>query len=176
MPAYDVCERHAIHIAAPAETTLAAAKGTELESSRMIRGIFRARELLLRARPDTSVRPHGMLAQLTAMGWAVIAETPGREIVLGAVTKPWEPNPVFRTIPADQFTAFAEPDYVKIAVTLRADPDEHGSTFRTETRAVATDAEARRKFRWYWALLSPGIIFIRVAMLPAVKAAAEHAA
>ena len=70
---------------------------------------------------------------------------------------------------------FATPGYVKIAWTLRADPTRiGGSIFRTETRAVATDADARRKFRRYWSFLSPGIILIRAAMLPAVKRDAER--
>jgi hypothetical protein len=58
--------------------------------------------------------------------------------------------------------AFNDPDYVKIVWTLRADPvDATHSVFRTETRVVATDPEARRNFRKYWSFLSPGIIVIR---------------
>jgi hypothetical protein len=64
---------------------------------------------------------------------------------------------------------------VKIAWTLRAIPEPTGgSIFCTETRAVATDSGARKKFRVYWSFLSPGIILIRSAMLPALKAAAER--
>jgi hypothetical protein len=95
--------------------------------------------------------------------------------VVGAVTKPWEPNPVFRSIPPDQFAAFAEPGYVKIAWTLRADPiDDGSSVFRTETRALATDPFARTRFRAYWSFLSPGIWLIRRMMLGPVKKAAER--
>ena len=48
--------------------------------------------------------------------------------------------------------------------------------FRTETRAVATDAAARAKFRRYWSFLSPGIVLIRWLMLGPVKAEAERRA
>jgi hypothetical protein len=48
--------------------------------------------------------------------------------------------------------------------------------FRTETRALATDAEARRRFRRYWAAFSPGIILIRRAMLRPVRHEAERRA
>jgi hypothetical protein len=41
----------------------------------------------------------------------------------------------------------------------------NASIFRTETRAVATDAVARAKFRRYWSFLSPGISLIRRAVL-----------
>jgi hypothetical protein len=173
MPRYEVYERHSIRVAAPADVTLAAAKNVQLTSSRIVRAILKARELILRGRPDTAMHPEGLLEQMKSIGWAVLADTPG-EIVLGAVCKPWEANPVFR--PVEDFTGFAEPDYVKIAWTLRADPrDDGGSTFFTETRAVATDRQARRKFRLYWSFLSPGIILIRAALMPAIARAADRA-
>jgi hypothetical protein len=50
------------------------------------------------------------------------------------------------------------------------------SLFRTETRAVATDAGARQKFRRYWAVFSPGIILIRWSILNPVKHEAERRA
>ena len=96
-----------------------------------------------------------------------------REFVVGAITKPWEANPIFRGLAPDEFTKFEKPGYVKIAWTLRADAVGNvESVFRTETRAIATDVEARRKFRRYWSFFSPGITAIRSVMLPAVKAEA----
>jgi len=175
MPEYDVCERHQISVAAPADVTFTAATEMELDRSRIIRAIFKAREVILRSKPDGTKRPTGFLKEMKAIGWGVLAEAAGREIVMGGVTRPWEANPVFRALPPDQFAAFAEPDYVKIAFTLRASPEPDGSSiFRTETRAVATDAAARKKFRLYWSFLSPGITLIRAAMLPALQAATER--
>jgi hypothetical protein len=111
---------------------------------------------------------------MKALGWGMLAELPGREIVMGGVTQPWEPNPVFRALPPDEFAAFNDSGYVKIVWTLRADPADGGkSVFRTETRAVATDPESRKKFRRYWSFLSIGIIAIRRAILPVVKTDAE---
>ena len=52
--------------------------------------------------------------------------------------------------------------------------EAHASIFRTETRAVATDAAARAKFRRYWSFLSPGIILIRWAALRPLRAEAER--
>jgi hypothetical protein len=102
---------------------------------------------------------------------------PGREVVLGAVTKPWEPNPTFRAIPPAEFASFREPGFVKIAWTLRADSrHDGGCDFWTETRAVATDDTARRRFRWYWARFSPGVALIRYLSLAPLKAEAERRA
>jgi hypothetical protein len=96
---------------------------------------------------------------------------------MGAVTQPWHSNVVFRPLPPDDFAAFNEPGYVKIVWTLRADPaGANTSIFRTETRAVATDAAARTRFRLYWSCLSPGIILIRWASLRPLKREAERRA
>ena len=107
----------------------------------------------------------------------MLAETPGSEIVMGAVTQPWKANVLFRPLSPDAFTTFNEPGFVKIAWTLRADvTGATESVFRTETRAVATDVMARTRFRRYWSLLSPGIIVIRRMMLQPLKAEAERRA
>lgn len=177
MPAYEIVERHHIRVGAPAAITLAAARDVALQASPIVRTLVTAREILLGAAPDTRQHPRGLLAEVLSLGWGVLAEVPDREVVVGAVTKPWEPNVVFRALPQDRFAAFDEPGYVKIAWTIRADPIDDGtSVFRTETRAVATDAAARRRFRRYWALLSPGIVIIRWALLGPVKREAERRA
>jgi hypothetical protein len=173
MPEFEVYDRHVLRVDAPADVVLGAAKDMDLEDSRIIRAIFKMRELVMRSQKGPE-RPRGMYEGMQALGWGVLAETE-HEIVFGAVTKPWEPNPVFRSVPPEEFAAFAEPDYVKIAWTLRADPAPlGGAVFRTETRVIATDDAARAKFRRYWALLSPGIILIRTAMLPALRESAER--
>jgi hypothetical protein len=175
MPDYEVAERHQVRVAAPAAMTLSAAADTDLQQSRIVRAIFRAREMVLGAQPDAEARPKGLLAQTTSLGWRVLAEKAGFEIVVGAVTQPWLPNVVFRGLAPEEFRAFQEAGYVKIVWTLRADPvGESESIFRTETRVTTTDPLARTKFRWYWARFSPGIILIRPIMLGLLKTDAEY--
>ena len=84
-----------------------------------------------------------------SIGWAALAEIPDRELVMGSITKPWKASAKFRSMLPQQFTAFREPDFVKIIWTLRANAGLGGTVFCTETRAVATDAGARWKFRLY---------------------------
>ena len=177
MPACDIVERHHVQVDAPAALTLTAAGEADLFGAPVVRAIIRARELLLGARPDARRRPRGLLAEAESLGWVVLAEAPGREIVLGAVTQPWEADVTFRSVSPELFAAFNEPGYVKIAWTLRADPvGADKSIFRTETRAVATDPVARARFRRYWSFLSPGIVLIRRMSLGLVKAEAERRA
>lgn len=177
MPAYEVVERHSVRVDAPAAVVLAAAREMDLLHSPLVRAIIRGRELILRAKPDDRLRPRGLMAEVQSLGWGLLAEVPGREIVVGGVTKPWKANPAFRALPADEFPAFSEPDFVKIAWTLRADPvGEAESIFRTETRVMTTDPAARAKFRRYWSFLSPGIVLIRWLSLGPLKAEAERRA
>jgi hypothetical protein len=177
MPVYDVAERHRIHVAAPADVTFAAACDQDLMGLPVVRAIFKAREIVLGSQPDTITRPRGLLALTKSIGWGVLAAVPGREIVMGAVTQPWDADVVFHPLPPGEFAAFNEPDYVKIVWTLRADrTSPHESVFRTETRVVTTDAAARAKFRWYWARFSPGIRLIRWLSLEPMRRTAERLA
>jgi hypothetical protein len=177
IPVYDVSERHHIQVAAPPDITFTAACEQDLMALPVVRAIFKAREILLGSEPDTAERPRGLLALTKSIGWGVLVEAPGQEIVMGAVTPPWHANVVFRPLPPDDFITFDEPDHVKIVWTLRADAvGTNASVFRTETRALATDATARAKFRRYWSFLSPGIILIRWASLVPLKREAERRA
>jgi hypothetical protein len=177
MPLYEVRGRHQIRIAAPAATTLAAAREMDLLQSPVVRALIKGRELILRATPDTRPRPRGLLAEVQALGWGVLDDVPDREIVVGAVTQPWKANVEFRALPPGEFSAFDEPGYVKIVWTLRADPvGDDEALFSTETRAVSTDAAARARFRWYWSFFSPGVILIRWLSLGPLKTEAERRA
>lgn len=177
MPEYEVVERHQIRIAAPVTRTFEAARELDLGQSAVVRAIFRGRQLLIGDKAKKAFPQGALLIQMRAMGWGLLAEMPGREIVMGAVTKPWEANVTFRSLPPREFATFCEPGYVKIAWTLRADPiGVAESIASTETRVATTDAYARAKFRRYWALFSPGIVLIRRVALRAVKAAAERPA
>ena len=177
MPVYEIVERHQVRTNAPADVTFEAATEMNLQQSPIIRAIFRGREWILRSHPAPQPEPGSFIDQMRAIGWGVLAEVPGREIVMGAVTQPWMADVVFRPLPPEEFAAFHDPNFVKIVWTLRADPVGPGkSVFRTETRALATDAAARARFRRYWSFMSPGIILIRWVSLGPLKADAERRA
>jgi hypothetical protein len=177
IPNPEVKQHHEIRIQAPADVVIAAAKSFELLTSPLIRAIFRARELALGGEPDTRPHPTMLYDQMRSIGWVVLHEEAGHEIVFGAATQPWLATPTFRSIPAEQFGEFCEPGFVKIVWTLRAEPiDDDRSVFHTETRVSTTDAEARERFRKYWSFVAPGVKLIRVAMLQPLRRAAEQRA
>jgi hypothetical protein len=174
MPSCDVAESNEIEVAAPAAATYAAAREMDLNNSAVVRAVFRCRELLMGG-DRRGEKSGSLLAQTLALGWGVLAEEPGREIVVGAATQPWRANVQFRAVPPDQFAGFSEPGYAKIAWTLAAEPaGPEASLFRTETRVVTTDESSRRRFRLYWSVFSPGILLIRGRSLRLVKAEAQR--
>jgi hypothetical protein len=177
VPRYEVRERHERYVKAPASITFVCAKEASLRQSPIARTIFALRSLPARLGGPSreEVAERGILEETLSLGWGILAEEPGREIVVGAVTQPWKADVVFRALPPENFATFSEPGYVKIAWTLAVNPIGASScVFRTETRAIATDPASRSRFRRYWALLSPGIVLIRHAMLRVVATEAER--
>ena len=177
MPDSDVRTVHAIRIRAAPERVLEAAESFDLESLGVVRALFRIRGWLLRARPLPPHVPRGLVEQLSSIGWGTLGIEPGRQRVFGAVTRPWEGDTRFTPVAPERFAAFAEPGLVKIAFTLEAEPDPRrtaATVFRTETRAQGTDEAARLRFRRYWRMFSPGIVLIRLALLPALRRASER--
>jgi hypothetical protein len=175
MPDHEVDELFQSRIRAPASITFSEAGSMSLDASPLIRAIFRAREILLGGSSGSPLPSGGVVDQMRAMGWGVLSEMPNREIVLGAVTQPWNRDVVFRSLPPESFASFHEPGFVKILVTINADPIDSGtSRLRIGTYATTTDPLARSRFRRYWAVFSPGILLIRAVILSSVKAEAER--
>lgn len=174
IPRPDVRERHEGLIKAPATTVLDVAMHFDLQGIPIIRAIFWLRGRLMGAAPTTRT-PQGLVAEAMSLGWGVLAHREGRELVMGAVTRPWEADVTFRAVPAELFAEFAEPDFVKIAWTLEAGSLGHALTrFASETRVVATDEAAQARFRRYWRWARVGIVAIRWLVLLAVRREAER--
>lgn len=172
---FDVRERHAIVVHAPAEIVFATAEAFDLQSIRPIRTIIRLRELFLGSAPVTR-RPQPFLQEALAMGWGLLAKEPGRFFLAGAHCQPWLADVTFNPLPAGEFSSYHGANCVKIAWTLEVEPlSQNSARLSSETRAVATDDEARRQFRRYWRWARFGIVTIRWFMLPALRRQAERA-
>jgi hypothetical protein len=178
LPTPDVRERFDTRVAAPPGVVMAAASGFDMQSIGLVRAVFRLREALMGGSPRAGPRlTRGFVEEAKALGWGVLAEEPERLIVCGAVCQPWLANVRFTAIPAERFATYAEPNQVKIAWTLEATPEPSGGTrFSHETRAQATDIEARRRFLRYWRWARVGIVGIRLLLLPAIRREAERVA
>ena len=177
IPQYEVRERHSVSVTAPAEITFAAARGISFHDSHIVRMVFALRELpgRLLGGPATPTERRPVFDEVIALGWRQLAETPGRQVIMGAVTQPWRQEVQFRGLPAEEFVGFREPGYAKIAWTIEVEPaGRSSSVFSTETRVTTTDPVSRERFRRYWAFLSPGILIIRYEILRLVRAEGER--
>jgi hypothetical protein len=175
LPQPDVRERFETVVQAPAPLVLEAAASFDMQSLPLVRAVFRLRELLLGARRTGPRRPQGLLEETRALGWGVLAAERDRFVICGAACQPWLADVRFHALPAGQFAAYSVPEQVKIAWSLEVEPLGPATTrLAQETRATATDAVARSRFRRYWRWARFGIVAIRLLMLPAVRRAAER--
>ena len=63
---------------------------------------------------------------------------------------------------------------MKVAMEFRLTPVRGGTELSSETRVVATDAGARRRFALYWLVVGPGSSATRWEVLTAVALKAEQ--
>jgi len=170
MPEFDVRSRHARRVAAPAERVAEAVEAHRLGP---------AATVLLRLRGIRA--PSGPISEvLGRVGFTVLAERPGVEVVAGTNGRFWAVHELANMeAPADvaSFRAFDRPGWAQGAVSVRVDPRGDGSSeLSTETRVRCVDDRARRRFELYWRCIGPFSAWLRRDFLRAVARAAEDEA
>ena len=167
IPTWHFGNRHQIIVAAPVERVSKALESLRLDrdASWLVRALFRARGLSFPSGPTPRTA-------LTASGFSVLRERPGREIVFGIAGKFWAPREMsnlIRVPDARAFEEFARPGQAKGAMNIRLDPLGDGQTLlATETRVWCVDRRARLLFWIYWTLIRVPSGLIRVDMLRAI--------
>lgn len=183
LPRFDFAERHEVGVRAPPAAVFAAVRRADLARGPLTRTLF-----LLRALPGLVGRPRetarrflrrggaarATLDALASAGFVVLAEDPGREIVLGTIGRFWTATGGMRPFEAAEFARFDEPGWAKAAWSFRVEPAAGGTaTLSTETRVLCTDPTSRRIFRRYWWVVRPFSGLIRIEMLRAIRRDAE---
>ena len=159
LPVWHHAERHELHVDASPDRALAAVRAvsaTEMPSGK----------LLMRLRGLRPERSHSLMDAMVAGGFTRFGDD-----VLVLVGKPWSARGALRRV--DDFAAFAEPGYAKMALDFTATPDAAGTRLATETRVFLTDAAARRRFAVYWLVVRPFSGLLRRSWLAAAKRRAE---
>jgi len=173
MPSYDVRERHGVTVRAPAPLVYQVARAFDVQSLPLVQALFWLRGRFMGSRPAPRMT-RGFIEETRALGWECLLERPGELYVSGAACRPWLADVTFEGVPAARFAAFAEPERVKIAWTIECHAQGPALTeLASETRALATDGEARRRFLQYWSWARFGIVAIRWLLLPAIRKRAE---
>jgi len=183
LPTYEFNEFHAVTVQASPDRVYAAIHEMRAgELSPLVNLMLSIRHLpgrLLRKAGPRLVDDKPFLQQLFDSDFIPLGETADREVVFGLIGQFWkltggDSPPI--TSP-EQYLACDDPHYAKVATNLLINADMAPGIMRlsTETRIHVFDPKTRRKFSFYWRLISMGSGFIRVLWLKAVKRRAERA-
>ena len=116
------------------------------------------------------------LQTLLDSGFGVLAEEPGREIVLGVTGRFWRPIGNLSPFNHADFDRQVPTGFAHAVWNFQVTTDDSGLTvLSTETRVVCGDRASRRKFLVYWSIVRPFSGWIRRIMLRAVRRAVAHA-
>lgn len=146
LPDFDVREHHEARVEAPADAIYAALRSLDLNRSWTVRTLCALRSLPSRLRPGRPAAPPPgpFFDQALALGWAVLAEVPGRELVAGAVTQPWAPVVRFQGLPAAEVAGFSTPGFTKIVWSSAAAAPRAGSHATCARRRGCSPPTRRR--------------------------------
>jgi hypothetical protein len=178
---YDYRDAYEVVVTASPADVYAALMRLDFLRLRMLRTLFVMRELPERVwrwstRSERKPEPRRVtLSDLTRMGaFVVLGERPGREIVFGAVGRPWRRDYGPIHIAPEAFMTFSGADCAKIAWSWIVKPIGSGqSLLIVEWRTALTTGAARAHFRRYWWLVARGVRLIARSALVRIKAECE---
>jgi hypothetical protein len=172
-PVYQFHEVHSIRVMASKDRVYRAIKSVTADDILFFRTLTWLRRLG-RPGPENILNASGrspLLDVATHTGFLLLADEPGREIVIGsAVMAPrgWRPK---RPPTPEDFKAIRDPGFAIATMNFLVEDAGHNAcAVTTETRVYAS---ARRRFAIYWRVIYPGSALIRRMWLRAVKQRAE---
>jgi hypothetical protein len=184
LPEYHARECHDTVIQAGATEIYTTLRTADLGNSVIMRVL-----LGLRAIPALLVQSPGVRKELRnkkgfpaltldhffSHGFALLAETPGKELVIGLAGRFWSASGGLLTTDAMKFRRTLPAGTAKAAWNFSLEEIAPGRTrVATETRVLCADAASLRAFRCYWLLVRPFSGLLRRLMLHSLRRAAEQ--
>jgi hypothetical protein len=181
VPSFQAVERHSTTIAAaPGQVWAALSQVTtgELRVFRVLMGVRVLPGRLVRSPRTRFDAEEPLLGWAVRFGFTILGEDVRRGLVVGAIGQPWRltGGRGIAVAGGNDFAAFDQPGYAKMAANFRLDAIAGGSATRlnTETRVACTDSASARRFARYWRLIRPASGAIRRTWLSAIKRRAER--
>jgi hypothetical protein len=179
MPRFDVSiAEHVIVRAAPSVTFRAA---LDLDFLRvhtpLLDAAMWARDLPRRVRRRPALAPPRLVLGRgdPLPGWLILGQEPDHEIAFGAIGRFWQPDITWRDVELDEFAAFAEPGWGKVAASFVVTPYGADASLLTyECRTTTTDVSSRRLFARYWRIVRPFVAHILRATVRTIRDNAER--
>jgi hypothetical protein len=107
--------------------------------------------------------------------WVKLGEDFGKELVFGSIGRFWGRDISWETIRAEDFKAFDQPGFGKIAANFSVRSYGIGRTLLTyEARTVGTYPPASRGIKRYWVVVGPGIGIVLRGTVRYIKSLAER--
>ena len=182
LPSGEATEVQEVHVKAATDVTWAAIRETDLRDP-MIDALFTIRELPDRlARRWRGEAPRSDPQTVTfkdletsEMGWVLLAEEQGVELLVGAVGRFWRRDYGWLPVASEQFATFDDPGFAKLAVSFQVHVEGRGrSILRYEARTATTDGAARERFSRYWSIIHPGVTIVMRRALKRIQEEAER--
>lgn len=175
-PSPDAAEFHQIAVRAEPDVVYRALWTTDLGGSPIVKALLTLRSLpaMIVGHARRSAPTAVTLQHIIDAGFGVLAEEPGREVVLGVSGRFWRPTGNVEPFDRESFARAVPAGMARAVWNFRVEPaGDRVTTLSTETRVTCGDAASRRKFRLYWTVVRPFSGLIRIVMLKAVRQAAE---
>lgn len=158
MPIFDLRIGHERVIAATPAQVYSAASTMTIRKLRRVRILLYIREIFSR------------LKKQPLETFPVIAEDPGREIVMAICGKFWAISGNILDVPVEEIKLFNRPGYAKAYWNFYLEPMDKGQTrLTTETRVQVYGEAERKKFVLYWRIVGPFSGWIRNQILKAIE-------
>ena len=178
MPDCDVSSRHTIRIAAKPADVFNVVRRADLGRPRLVRALLALRAvpagLASLIRPRRPVIPPETRRSVGGLGFTIVAENPGEELVLGLMGRFWTLRGGVVPSTAEQFRHPPPSGLAQAVWNFRVVSDGGGTVLSTETRVRCGDAASRGRFLRYWRVVRLGSALTRMSMLRYLQAEAER--
>jgi hypothetical protein len=176
MPTYALRQVDRVAVAAGPGEAYAAARSIDLSRIGVVRLLFELRILPDRIAAWARRKPYTVMLSSriddfvgAGSGFMLLAEAPGREVVVGAIGKFWKAAIEYAPATPATFPSFDRPGFGKLAWCIRVAPRAGGGSWiDVELRVGATDTPSLARFRRYWRVVGPFSHSIRRTMLRAL--------
>lgn len=171
----DFRESHSVMAVATPEQALQAAREVTFGDLKAYRFLARIRAMAMGQAAGGVISNSTIVRAMTGPGggFSVLAEQPGREVVMGAAIR--ADARAGRRLAGQAYREYCEPGWVKVAFNVRAEPAGGGLTrISTETRVLGCDRESANRFARYWRFIYPGSALLRKLWLDSMLERAER--
>jgi hypothetical protein len=175
-PTPDAVEFHEIEVHASPDVVYRTLWSANLGASLVIKSLLALRSLpaAIIGRRRFFATSALTLQSVIDAGFGLVAEEPGREVLLGVTGMFWRPTGNVEPFDRVSFSRPIPPGMARALWNFRVvSAGGRKTILSTETRVTCGDMASRRKFRLYWFVVQPFSGLIRIIMLKAIRDAAH---